>query len=836
MPDLTPQGDALAVAARFVGDNIPIPPMGTWKYLKTNTPPTDWYKLSFDDSGWSSGAAPFGDPTSPCDLPELIGITWDGSTDILLRFHFDWPVAEAVNNFLFGFSGYIPVNGLFWNDGLFSGLDFLNSACPNFVPSDPHSPPNDLYVTGNITNVGANLMAVHVQGNGIKSWFDMTAWNVYDPPITGNAYASPFDLLNIRGDAQAIYLIDIDLSGNCLAVLGIRDIDLSGDCYARKPPLAPGQQNLLSQWKEQQRDALIQKPCTTCGGVDCTDTEIAYSLEGAGLPLVPVCPTGVDCSKLGSGFHLQCCDGTRYDYNFSPEITDEQKRVIIANAMADCARKLAFCTNNCPNPPCDPPCLVPPCIIYGNHLATCPAECPGGGTFIESIAPGTYFAFTQIEADQIAVRAACALAKDHRLCFLGLESVICVDSLYSDEFVMSGKYVAAYPSSDIISVVDGSLPSGIVLNGGSSFITGGRCKLEGTPTVAGTYTFTIGVTLNTFGTPGFGDHQQREYTIKVCAITPDTLPDAKIGVDYDQALFVTPDHDTSTEVWTLITSLPAGLELDPDGFITGKPTGPSESHNVTVKCCFTLDSEPVCCTKQYTLTVKTAASLISYWTFEESSGTRIDSKGANNLVEFLAATPATIGIVGNGAETVDDSSQLRKSASISLKFNPTNGMTICGWFHLIPFTPGVIFVDAMEFRNVLVSGNRFSFTVQNIEGFGLPIDGLYANIIGKLNDVDSHNFQIRVNAIHSAWVFYAIWFDPSDYKFYFQIDNGVKNSVTITDTFSATSDHVDLRTCQGPTGTIFDEVGIWSGVLSDSDRTYLYNAGAGRTYPNVPNP
>ncbi len=166
--------------------------------------------------------------------------------------------------------------------------------------------------------------------------------------------------------------------------------------------------------------------------------------------------------------------------------------------------------------------------------------------------------------------------------------------------------------SDIISVIDGSLPSGIVLNEGSSFITGGRAKLEGTPTVPGTYTFTIQIVLQTFGSPGYGDRQQRTYTIVVTGISPDTLPDAKIGTPYSQNLSLTPAHDQETQTWTVVTSLPAGLELTSAGVLHGTPTGPSESHNVTVKCCFfriapTSSTGPTtCCTKQFTLTVNDA--------------------------------------------------------------------------------------------------------------------------------------------------------------------------------------------------------------------------------------
>ncbi len=589
---------------------------------------------------------------------------------------------------------------------------------------------------------------------------------------------------------------------------------LSSDVVFRRQPLAPGQNNLLSKYKEAQREALIQKPCTTCGGIDCTDTEIAYSLEGAGLPLVPVCPTGVDCSKFGSGFHLQCCDGTRYDYNFSPEITDDQKRVIIANAMADCARKLPFCTNNCPNPPCDPPCLVPPCIIYGNHLATCPAECPSGGTFIESIAPGTYFAFSQIEADQIAVRAACALAKDHRLCFLGLESVICVDSLYSDEFVMSGKYVAAYPSSDIISVVDGELPNGIVLNDGSSFITGGRCKLEGTPTVAGTYTFTIGVTLNTFGSPGYGDHQQREYTIVVSEILPATLPDATIGTPYSQNLSVTPAHDQETEAWTVVTSLPAGLTLTSAGVLHGTPTGPSESHNVTVKCCFTLDSEPLCCTKQFTLTVDIGVPApYAYYKLDSSNGiAAIDSISAQNLT-FASGSPSLVsGIIGNG---YDIGHVRMENGAFDFEAKP---FTIRFWFKT---NNGAANARPIECFDSILADDA-CFMRYN------PATGMVWNVFNVSQS------PAITGPILTAGTFHHIVGWASNTEIGLAIDGIVIGTTPFSGMIASMNTVKVPFTNPGLAAGVYiiDEISLWKNiVLTEAQIISDYNAGAGKTWP-----
>ncbi len=614
--------DATIVAPMQIGKRMPIPPMGTWKYLKTNSPPANWQTLAFDDSGWSSGPAPFGDNTSPCTLPEAIGTVWDGSTDILLRFRFYWPVVESIDHIIAGFSGAEAVDGggigfEYWNDGqsdfLAAGFSFLN--CPVFVPSNPAAnPPNTIQGGSGTapTIAGANLFAVRMVGNGTKTFFDMTVWSVFDPPLTSDAViVAPKTLTLISnayivGDKVVILLSDAVIGSPAVDFTLISDavivapttFTLTSDAVIRRPPLAPGQQNLFSKYLQQQRDALLEKTCTTCAPIDCVDNELGYSLESPEFPTVFVCPEGFDCTLIGEDFHLICCDGTLYDLHFSPQVSQEDRKRVVDSAIAECARKLAFCNiNPCPTPPCNQ------IWLYWNNAIDCTAKCTSseGGTFKWTVPARTYMAFSQIAADQAAGKAACQLANQHRLCFLGLQSATCIGETYSDDVIISGRFVAAYPNSDTISIVD-ALPDGLTFNDGSSFVTGGRAPIRGTPTVAGTFTFTVRITLGTLN-DGYGDTQSKTFTIKVAQVKPDTLPDALIGTAYSQTLTVLPDHDDTTEEWSLVTSLPAGLTLDPDGFIRGTPAGPSESHNVTVRVSFILDGEQTFCTKQWTLTV-----------------------------------------------------------------------------------------------------------------------------------------------------------------------------------------------------------------------------------------
>lgn len=719
-PTFTLPSDATIVAPKRIGGRMPIPPQSTWKYLKTNTPPANWETVGFDDSGWSSGPSPFGDSLSGCSLPEAIGTAWDGSTEILIRFKFTWPAGETITNFMFGFDGEIVQS--FWN-GLADGLaGTTHNACPGFEPSVPFAPPNDLYATGEVTDA-INVQAIRLAGNASESWFDMTAWNVWDPPMTSDAVIVAPKTFTLTSDAYIVAgktvillsdaviaspAVDFTLTSDAV-IVAPNTFTLTSNAVIRRPPLAPGQQNLLSQYLQERRDALLEKPCTTCAPIECVDVGIGYSLQSPEFPTVFVCPEGFDCNAIGEDFHLICCDGTLYDLHFSPQISQADRKRVVDSAIAECARKLAFCNiNSCPTPPCNQ------IWLYWNNAVDCTANCPtGGGNFKWTVPARTYVAFSQLAADQAAGKAACAMAKDHRICFSGIQSSTCIDESYNDDILISGRYLARYPNSDTIALTDGALPDGLTLNDGSSFVTGGRVPISGTPTVGGTFTFTVRITLGAIG-PGFGDTNSKTYTIQVAQVKPDTLPDAAIGLPYDQTLTILPDHDDETETWTLVTSLPAGLTLDPEGFIRGTPTGPSESHNVTVRVSFILAGEQTFCTKQWTLTVN--ANTITPSIFNATplcwgsyaAGTYRVSY-ANGALRYAAANPLFFvnnilstgyEIKYNGEASTDYFSELTTTgfASQALCEAANNGKThdivhtggtICMYFHDLDYGDNV---------------------------------------------------------------------------------------------------------------------------------------------------
>ena len=124
------------------------------------------------------------------------------------------------------------------------------------------------------------------------------------------------------------------------------------------------------------------------------------------------------------------------------------------------------------------------------------------------------------------------------------------------------------------SVSKGSLPAGLTLSGSGT--------ISGTPTAAGTSSFTVSATDSS--TPPQTKTQALSITINpLLSITTTSLPNGLTGTAYSATLQSTGGSGTIT--WSVASgSLPAGLTLSSAGAITGTPTtAGSSSFTVTAK-------------------------------------------------------------------------------------------------------------------------------------------------------------------------------------------------------------------------------------------------------------
>ena len=108
-------------------------------------------------------------------------------------------------------------------------------------------------------------------------------------------------------------------------------------------------------------------------------------------------------------------------------------------------------------------------------------------------------------------------------------------------------------------VTDGAPPPGLGLSSAG--------LLAGTPTLAGTFTFTV------TATDANGCTGSTQYTLILCpalTITPATLPGGAVGVPYNGALAA--NGATPPVAFTALGSVPPGLHLSSAGALSGTPT------------------------------------------------------------------------------------------------------------------------------------------------------------------------------------------------------------------------------------------------------------------------
>jgi len=136
----------------------------------------------------------------------------------------------------------------------------------------------------------------------------------------------------------------------------------------------------------------------------------------------------------------------------------------------------------------------------------------------------------------------------------------------------------------------GSLPPGITLNG---------AVLSGTPTKAGSYTFTIQATDSVSATAA------QQFTVVIgggLTITTSALPGAAVGTAYSQTLSAS---GTAPYTWTIVQgTLPSGLTLDASSGTIGGTATAAGSSNVTIQV---TDSTKATASAAFTLTVISAS-------------------------------------------------------------------------------------------------------------------------------------------------------------------------------------------------------------------------------------
>ncbi len=252
-----------------------------------------------------------------------------------------------------------------------------------------------------------------------------------------------------------------------------------------------------------------------------------------------------------------------------------------------------------------------------------------------------------------------------------------VGSAYSQPLSATGGSGAGYTWTKTA----GSLPAGVTLSSAGT--------ISGTPTAAGTSSFTVQVTDSDSDTAT----AQLSITINAAlAVSTSSLPAGTVNTSYSQTLAAT--GGVSPYTWSISAgSLPAGLTLTGStGVISGTPTTAGPAVNFTVKV---TDSDSNTATASLSITINSAALSItttslpsgtvntsysqtlaatggvSPYTWSISSGSLPAGLTLSGSTGVISGTPTTAGPAVDFTVKVTDSDSNTATASLSITINAT---------------------------------------------------------------------------------------------------------------------------------------------------------------------
>lgn len=202
--------------------------------------------------------------------------------------------------------------------------------------------------------------------------------------------------------------------------------------------------------------------------------------------------------------------------------------------------------------------------------------------------------------------------------------------------------------------------------------------------------------------------------------------------------------------------------------------------------------------------------LVAYYTLDEASGTRSDSKGTKHLTDNNTVT-STTGKQGNGAFFTAANSEYLSASDTGL---PTGNYSVSFWVKSND-TP-------VDYNNILQWG---TFDFGKLVWITLTSAGkvLMSNY--------GSSFSSATTVLNNAWHHVVLTRVGSAMKFYIDGNTTADASGTWgTDPVLAGLFELGQSGVGGYFDGALDELGIWSKELSSTEITDLYNGGSGLPY------
>lgn len=216
-------------------------------------------------------------------------------------------------------------------------------------------------------------------------------------------------------------------------------------------------------------------------------------------------------------------------------------------------------------------------------------------------------------------------------------------------------------------------------------------------------------------------------------------------------------------------------------------------------------------------------NLKAYWSLEETSGTRADAHGSNDLTDVNTVT-STTGIQGTAASFDSANTEsLEVSDPVDLRLGSDTSFTMAGWLRVPSAANTPVWAKASPF-----GGNQIEYLLR------YDADNLRFRFFLQDGAV-AHNHSVSLSS--ATWYFVIMWHDAAADTINVQVNNGTASSTSHTGGTTYYSGSLFALGRQAGSGGTFtgdlDEVGFWDRALTSDERTWLYNSGAGRSYADI---
>lgn len=306
----------------------------------------------------------------------------------------------------------------------------------------------------------------------------------------------------------------------------------------------------------------------------------------------------------------------------------------------------------------------------------------------------------------------------------------------------------------------------------------------------------------------FGDH---EVTAGL-SVEPDGIASGEAFGSHVVSLEINPSGITSSEAFG---NPVIPIEVNCTGITSGESFGTSQINLKAV--CTSISSE-----ESFSAQSSLFTDLISLWKLDETSGTRVDSIGDNDLTDNSTVGSAT-GLINRGASftgaleslSIDDNASINVSGNINWSYSV--------WVKLAnkTFSYGILNKGTPStgewHLEYLSSSDRFRFGVR-----GSAKTTVSANELGS--------------PVAGVWYHILVWHDADNDEIGIQVNNGTSDVSSHSSGVKIGTDTFHIGRNPGVfnpplNGGLIDEVKFWKKILTTQEKSDLYNSGSGISLP-----